>query len=226
MDQVDIVVDTVRSIFMEFGEFLPKLIATVIILVVGWLLAKALHFGVVRSLKLINFGVMTEKAGIDKFLKQGGIRKTTVDILGILVYWLIILATLLITFNTLGLTVVSDLVSRITQFIPNVIIAILILTIGLYFARFLSESVVAYGKNVGMEDAEIMGQLARYAIMVFVIIISLGQLNIGAAILYPAFLILFGGIVLAMSLAFGIGGQKWAAGQLERFFKKSSSRRK
>ncbi|GMR20633.1 MAG: hypothetical protein BMS9Abin36_1229 [Gammaproteobacteria bacterium] len=226
MEQVNIVLDTMRSFVIQMGEFLPKFIAAIIILVAGWLFAKAMLYAVVRGLKIVNFGTLTERAGIDKFLKHGGIRKTTIDILGILVYWLIILATLLVAFNTLGLTVVSDLVSRITQFIPNVIVAILILTIGLYFARFVSDSVIAYGKNVGLDDTEIMGRLTRYAIMVFVIIIALGQMNIGEAILYPAFLILFGGIVLALSLAFGLGGQKWAAGQLEKFFKKSGGRRK
>ena len=83
------------------------------------------------------------------------------------------------------------------------------------------------GKNVGLGDAELMGRLARYAIMVFVVIIALGEMNIGAAILYPAFLILFGGIVLALALAFGLGGQKWAAGQLDSFFgKKAAGKRR
>lgn len=226
MEQVNVVLDTFRLFWVQLGEFLPKFVAAIILLVLGWLFAKAAHFAVVKGLKLVNFGSLTEKAGIDKFMKQGGIKKTTIDILGILAYWLIMLFTLLGAFNILGLTIVSDLVSRITQFIPNVIVSILILTIGLYFARFISESVVAYGRNVGLDDAELMGSLTRYAIMVFVIIVALGQMNIGDAILYPAFLILFGGVVLALSLAFGLGGQKWAATQLEKFFKKTGGRRK
>ena len=227
MEQIDIVLSTVKTFLTQLGQFLPNLLAAVIILVLGWLIAKLFRFAVVKSLKLVNFGALTEKAGMDTFLKRGGIRKTTIDILALLVYWLMILVTLLVAFNTLGLTVVSDLVSRITQFIPSVIVAVLILTIGMYFARFVSESVIAYGKNVGLGDAELMGRLARYAIMVFVVIIALGEMNIGAAILYPAFLILFGGIVLALALAFGLGGQKWAAGQLESFFgKKTAGRRR
>lgn len=227
MEQIDIVLSTVRTFLTQLGQFLPNLLAAVIILVLGWLIAKLFRFTVVKSLKLVNFGTLTEKAGMDTFLKRGGIRKTTIDILALLVYWLMILVTLLVAFNTLGLTVVSGLVSRITQFIPSVIVAVLILTIGMYFARFVSESVIAYGKNVGLGDAELMGRLARYAIMVFVVIIALGEMNIGAAILYPAFLILFGGIVLALALAFGLGGQKWAAGQLEGFFgKKTAGKRR
>lgn len=223
-EQVNVALNTMREFLLQLAGFLPKLIAAVFILIAGWLLAKAVLFAVVKGLRLINFGVLTDKAGIDKFLRQGGLRKTTIDILGILFYWLIILATWLVAFNALGLTVVSDLVSRIMQFIPNVIVSIIILTIGLYFARFMSDSVVTYGKNVGLDDAVLMGRLTRYAIMIFVIIISLGQMNIGEAILYPAFLILFGGVVFAASLAFGLGSQKWAGIQLEKFFNKAKRR--
>lgn len=225
MDQVNVALDTMQAFWQQLVHFLPTFIAALVVLVAGWLLAKAVAYGVIKGLKLVNFSTLTDRAGIDKFLKHGGIRKTTIDIIGVLIYWLIMLATWLVAFNMLGLTVVSDLVSRLAQFIPHVIVAILILTIGLYFARFISDSVIAYGKNVGMEDAEIMGRLTRYSIMVFVIIIALGQMNIGEAILYPAFLILFGGIVLALALAFGIGGQKWAAGQIEKYFTKGRKRK-
>jgi hypothetical protein len=217
--QINIVLDTVRSFMVELGQFLPKLIGAIIILIAGWLIAKFLRFVVVRSLRSIGFNVVTDKAGLDEFLKKGGGRKDTIEVLGLLVYWLAILATLLIGFNSLGLTVVSELFSRITQFVPNVIVAVLILTIGLYFARFVADAVVSYSRNVGMEDADLVGRVTRYAITIFVIVISLGQMNIADRILYPALLILFGGAVLALALAFGLGGQKWAADQLEKLTK-------
>ena len=217
--QLSVVVESVRSFMVQLGEFLPKLIGAVIILIVGWFVAKFLMFIVVKGLKLINFNVLTEKAGVDGFLKKGGLRKGTTDILGILIYWLVILATLLVAFNALGLTVVSDLVGRITLFIPNVIVAVLILTIGLYFARFVEEAVVAYGKNVGLDEALLIGKLARWALIVFVVIISLGQMNIADRYLQPAFFIILGGVTLALALAFGLGGQKWAADQLDKFTK-------
>lgn len=217
--QLSIVVESVRSFMVQIGEFLPQLIGAAIILIVGWFVAKFFAFIVVRGLKLINFNVLTDKAGIDGFLKKGGLRKGTIDILGVLIYWLVILATLLVAFNALGLTVVSDLVGRITLFIPHVIVAVLILTIGLYFARFIEDAVVAYAKNIGMDEATMFGRLARWAIVVFVAIIALDQIDIGKELLRLAFLILFGGIALALALAFGLGGQKWAADQLDKFLK-------
>jgi hypothetical protein len=218
--QVNLVVESVRSFLVELGQFLPKLLGAVVVLVAGWLIARFALFVIVKGLRAVSFNALTGRAGLDDFLKKGGIRKDTVDVLGILVYWLVVLATLLVTFNLLGLTVVSELFSRVTQFIPNVIVAVLILAIGLYFARFVAEAVTTYGRNVGLQDAELIGRLSRYAIAVFVVVVALGQMNIADRILYPAFLILFGGIVLAGALAFGLGGQKWAAGQLDRLMAK------
>ena len=216
MDQVNLVLDTVRTYLVEIGRFLPKLTGALIVLVLGWLIAKAVRWSIVNGLKLARFNVLAEKAGVDDFLKRGGSRKTTIDVLGILGYWLVILITLLTAFNTLGLGVVAELLRRVVLFVPNVIVAVLIIAIGLYFARLLAESVITYGKNVGLEDAETLGRITRYAIMAFVVILALAQMDIGGEILKNAFYILFGAVCLALALAFGLGGQKWAGEVLER----------
>jgi len=196
---------------------MPRLLGAVVILIIGWLVAKLLAFAVVRGLKLVRFDVVTSKAGVDGFLKEGGIKKSTIDILGVLTYWFVILVTLLTTFNVLGLAVAADLFNRIALYVPKVIVAVLILAIGLYFARLVADSVTTYGRNVGMADADLMGRLSRYAIMAFVIIITLQQVDVDASILNHAFLITIGSLGLGLALAFGLGGQKWAAGALERF---------
>jgi hypothetical protein len=225
MEQVNMVVESARTFLVQIGQFLPQLLAAVVVLIIGWLLAKAVNFAVVRGLKAIRFDTLTEMAGMDGFLKQGGMKKTTVDLLGILIYWLVILVTLLAAFNILGLSVLSEMFRNIVLFIPNVLVAVLILAIGLYFARFVSDAIIAYGKNVGMTDIELLGRIVRYAIMVFVVILALGQMNIGQQILHDAFRILFGAICLALALMFGLGGQKWAAGALERFVEEKGKRK-
>jgi hypothetical protein len=225
MEQVNMVVDSARTFLVQIGQFLPQLLAAIVVLIIGWLLAKALNFAVVRGLKAIRFNALTEMTGMDGFLKQGGMKKTTVDLLGILTYWLVILVTLLAAFNILGLSVLSEMFRNVVLFIPNVLVAVLILAIGLYFARFVSDAIIAYGKNVGMSDIEMLGRIVRYAIMVFVVILALGQVNIGQQILYDAFRILFGAICLALALMFGLGGQKWAAGALERFVEEKGRRK-
>jgi len=226
MEQVNLALEPARAFLVQLGGFLPKLLLAFVILIVGWLLAKFVRAVVVKGLKVINFQVLTEKAGIDGFLQQGGIRTGTIGLLGTLGYWVVILLTLMVAFNGLGLTYITDLVSRIVLFIPKVIVAVLILAIGIYFARFVAQAISAYGKNVGMEDAELLARISQYAIMVFVVLIALDQVHVVTDIIRQAFLILLGGVVLALALAFGIGGQKTASGLLERWWPRLGASRK
>lgn len=218
MEQVNIMLEPVRVFMIQLGEFLPKLIVAIAILVAGWLFAKVIRFAVVKALRVINFQVLTERAGVDGFLQQGGAKTDTVDILGLLIYWLVILAALVVAFNGLGLAHVTDLLGKITLFIPNVIVAVLVLAFGAYFARFIDATVTTFGKNVELQDAELLGRLARFATLIFVVLIALDQISIGVDIVRQSFLILLAGVALALAIAFGIGGQKWAAGLLERWW--------
>ncbi|MDA8364438.1 MAG: hypothetical protein M0Z84_11655 [Gammaproteobacteria bacterium] len=218
MTNVGILLEPVREFMTQVGELLPKLVLAIVILLVGWLLAKLLRLAVAKTLHAINFHVLTERAGIDGFLRQGGIGTDTSGVLVLLLYWLVILAALMVAFNSLGLTHVTEVVGRVALFIPDVILAVLILAFGGYFARFVERTITAYGKNVGVADAELLGQLARYAILVFVVLIALEQVQVETELVHQSFLILLGGVVLAAAIAFGLGGQQWAARMLEYWF--------
>jgi hypothetical protein len=223
-EEVSMLVEPVRVFLAQLGEFLPKLVLAVIILVIGWLLAKAVRFAVTRGLRAINFHVLAERAGIDGFLQQGGIRIDTVDILALLVYWLIILAALIIGFNSLGLAYITDLLGKIALFLPKVIVAVLILAFGAYFARFVGNAVTTYCRNVELPDADLLGKLTQYAVLVFIVLIALDQMNVGGDIVRQSFLIILAGIVLALALAFGLGGQRWASELLDRWWPRDKKR--
>jgi hypothetical protein len=102
--------------------------------------------------------------------------------------------------------------------VPKVIVALLILAFGAYFARFVGGTVMTYCKNVGIQDGELLGNLAQYAIMTFVVLIALEQVDVGGEIVRVSFLILLGGAVFALALAFGLGGQAKVAKLLERWW--------
>jgi hypothetical protein len=216
MEDMQMLLEPIRTSLHQIGEFLPRVLLALAILIIGWLVAKASRFAIVRMLRAINFNVVTEKAGIDAFLKQGGGETDTVDVLGILVYWLVLLAALMIAFNSLGLAYVTDLIGRIVLFVPKVMVAVLVLAFGAYFAHFVGAAVTTYCKNVGMDDAEMLGRFSLYAIMAFVILIALEQLGLGD-IIRQTFLILVAAVGLALALAFGIGGAKRAGEMLERW---------
>lgn len=214
----NVMLEPIRATLTQVGVFLPKLTVAVVVLLVGWLLARLARFTVNRGLRAINFNVLTERAGIDGFLKQGGIQSDTTDIFSVLVYWLVVFVALVIAFNGLGLTYITDLLGQVVLFVPKVIVALVILAFGAYFAAFVGSTVTTYCKNVGLKDGELLGRIAQYAIIAFVVLIALDQMSVGGDIVRHSFLILLGGVVLGLALAFGIGGQKAAAELLQRWW--------
>jgi hypothetical protein len=220
MENVDMLFEPVRAFLTQIGAFLPRLALAIIVVIAGWLVAKLARFAVARGLRAINFNILTERAGIDGFLQQGGLRSDATGIFAALVYWLVVLAALVIAFNSVGLTYITDLLGQVVLFVPKVIVALLIVTFGAYFARFVSNAVIAYCRNVGIQDAPLLGTLAQYAIMAFVVLIALDQVNVGGEIVRESFLVILAGVVFALALAFGLGGKDWAAERLERWWPK------
>src|SRR6185295_13640298 len=214
----DVMLEPLRVFLAQAADFLPRLGLALVILIAGWLIAKMVRFTIDRGLRKVNFHIITERAGIDGFLKDGGIRMDATDILAMLVYWIVILVALVVGFNLLGLSYVTDLLSRVLLFVPKVLVAMLILAFGAYFARFVGNAVCAYFRNIHLQDADLLGKLAQYAILTFVVLIALDQVNVGGDIVRQTFLIVLAGVVFALALAFGLGGKDWAAEMLERWW--------
>ena len=218
MNQIDWSLEPVRGFLLRAGEFLPRILLAVVIVVVGWMVAKMVRSAIAKGRRAVTFNVLSERAGIDAFLHDGGIRADTTEILALLFYWLVILASLVMAFNLLGLEYITDLLGRVVWFLPKVMVALLILAFGAYVARFIGNAVIAYCRNVHLQDAEILGRLAQYAILAFVVLIALDQVNVGGDIVRQTFLIVLAGVVFALALAFGLGGKEWAAEMLERWW--------
>jgi flagellar biosynthesis protein FliQ len=218
MDNLDMVLVPLRGFLQEIGNFLPRLGVALAVVVVGWLLAKAFRFSVVKALRALNFHILTERAGIDGFLKQGGTEKDTTDWIGIIGYSLVLLASLIVAFNSLGLTQVTDLLGRILLFVPRLLVALLVIVFGGYFARFVANAVQRYFRSAGISDAVMLGRIVRYAVMTFVLLLAFDHLNVGGGLIQETFLILLAGVVFALALAFGLGARDRAAELLERWF--------
>lgn len=221
MDNVNVLIEPLRASLHQVGAFLPRVVLAIAILIAGWLVAKAVRFALVKTLRAINFNVITEKAGVDAFLRQGGGEIDTIRVLGSLAYWLVILAAVMIAFNSLDLAYVTDLVGRVVLFVPRVMVAVVILVFGAYFARFVSGALTIYLTNIGAGEAALLGRLVLYALMAFVILIALDQLGLGD-ILRQTFLIVVAAVALGLALAFGLGGQSRAAELIEQWTRQRS----
>ena len=218
MQSIDMVVEATREFLHQTAAFLPKLLLALLVVAVGWLIAKAVRFAVERALRAINLHVLTERAGTDNFLHQAGMRGDTTTLFGLVAFWLVVLATLIIAFNGMGLTYITDLLGRVVVFVPKLLIAMVVMVFGAYSARFVGNAVQNYCSDAQIPDAEMLGRLVRYGIMLFVIMIALSQIEVGGDIVQRTFLVILAGLMLAIALAFGLGGKEWAASLLERWW--------
>lgn len=216
MGIVNQVETSIQDILYRVVHWTPRLAAAVLIVLAGWLFARLLRIAARKVLRLVNFQVLAQRAGLDGLLSQGGIEIDTIDLLGFLTYWLVMITALVIAGDALGLTDMTRLLASVALFVPRVIIAVLILTLGLYFARFIGQALAVYGHNIGLEDSDLLGRFAQYGVAIFVGLFALAEMNLARDVIRDAFLIVLSGITLALALAFGLGGQRWAAGILER----------
>jgi len=219
-EQLNLFVESSQQFLNEIAVALPKLIGALLLLTIGWILARVLKKLVVKGLKLIKLTYLTEKAGIDKFLKEGGIQTSAIDVLGTLIYWIVMLVVILATLNSINLTAASTLFNQIMLFIPNVFIGIILLIVGIYLAKIVSQVITTSLANVKGTSAKMLGNIAYYAILVVTVFIILEQLSIGKEIVTNAFVILFSAICLAFVVAFGVAGKDWASGIIKKYLEK------
>lgn len=218
MENFGVITGPVHAFLVQSGAYLPRLAVAGVVLIAGWLIAKAVRFAVIKALRALNFHILTERAGVDGFLQQGGSAADTTNIFGLVLYWVVILTALIIASNGLGLTQVTELLTLVLLFLPKLLLGLLLIIVGSYFGRFIGNVLQTYLRNVGIGDAAVLGRVAHYAIVVFVVLIAVDHLDVGAGLVQDTFLILLAGVVLALALAFGLGGREWAARLLERWF--------
>lgn len=218
MEQLDIMLESLRQFWNQVAEVMPRIIASLIILTLGWMLAKLVRRGSKRLLNLLRVDVIAERSGIEDFLIRGDVKLTMVGLLSNLAYWIIMLTVVLAVMNSLGLDAAADLFNKVILYLPNVVVAVLVLIFGAQFARFIQGISFTYLTNIGIGGARLMSIITQYALVFFVVSVALEQLQIGGQVLVSAFQIAFGALCFALALAFGLGGRDWAAGVIQRAF--------
>jgi small-conductance mechanosensitive channel len=218
--QFDVFVTSLTTFWTQLAGFVPQLLAALVLLFVGWLLANVVRTGVMKLLDVLKFDMLAEKTGIEAFLKQGNLDVSLSRLMAKLAYWIIIFIVVVTVANSLGLHMVAELFNKVVLYIPNIIVAILVLVFGVLVARFINRMVFAYLNNIGVQGALTLSTLTEYATIIFVVFVALEQLDIGTNLLTAAFQIGFGAIGLAFALAFGLGGRDWAASVIKKMTEK------
>ena len=220
-DQLNATFESLKVFWEQMIQFLPQLVIGIVLMLVGWLVAKLLRKGMIFTLKLIRIDVLAEKSGIEDFLLKGGAQYSTVNVLANLFYWFIMFGLTLAVLHSFGLDAAKELFNKIILYIPNVIAAVLVLIFGMLLAKLVRGAAFTYLTNVRIAGAEFVSSITYWAIVFLVVSIALQQLAIGGQLLISAFEIAFGGLCLGLAIAFGLAGKEWATQILEKLWKNS-----
>lgn len=218
-DQLDIFVASLNQFWMQLASFTPKLLAVIVILFLGWFIAKLVRSGVKRMLRLMNFDNFAQKSGLEAFMSHGNIHLSLSDIVSQVMYWLVITLFVITGANALGLNEVAVLLHQLANYLPHIIVAIVVVIFGTLLARFINRLVFAWLHSIKFSQALAVSTSAEYGIQILAIFVALEQLGIGTQILNSLFVIVFGAVFLALAIAFGLGGKDWAAKIIEDFDK-------
>jgi hypothetical protein len=197
--------EPLRMMWTEILSFIPNLLVALVILIVGWIVARAIRALVVRMLTTARFDSLTERAGINQALQQSQISTQPSGIVGKLFYWIVVLLALVMAIDALGLTVATQLLNELLFYIPNVIAAVFILALGLFFGGLVRSLVQTVVGGVRAVNPETIGKVAQAAVIIFAVAASLEQLRIATTMITNAFTLLFGALALGLALAFGLG---------------------
>lgn len=219
MQETSDLITSLRTTWTQIVDVLPAVLSALLVLLVGWVLARVARRLSIKLFRWMHLDTAAEKMGIEGFLMQGGVEFTAVTLLGGLIYWAILFLTFVALLNTLAVPAGMALLERIVLFVPNVLVAVIVLIFGSVVSRFVGAVTFTYLNNVGSKAASAIAALARFAILAFVIAMAVEQLELKSEILVSGFQIAFGALCLALALAFGLGGRDWAARILAKVWK-------
>lgn len=177
---------------------------------------------VIKLAKIIKIDTVADKVELDQMLGQIGIKHKFSTIIGNTIYYVLLLVVLLSVFDILGLTVAKDLFNKVVGLIPDLFISIILFVFGLYLANFVRDFINGRLSNMKIEQASVIGSLAKFGILLIVFSMILSQLNIGNDLISKLTQYLFAALGLGLAIAVGLGGKDVAKELLERIFKSKS----
>jgi hypothetical protein len=190
---------------------IPKIIGFAVILIIGWMIASALAAAVAAILRTVKFNDLAQRAGISGFVQKMGMHTDAAGFLATLVKWFVRLIVLVTAFDALGLPAVSQVLEQILLWLPNLVVALVVLVIAGLAATALSNLVRGATAESGLGNPDLLATIARVAVWAFAIVIAVNQIGIATTIVNTLFMATIGAVAVAFALAFGLGGRETAA---------------
>ena len=220
----NVVVGSLQNLWWGTVNYLPNIIGAFVVLVIGLIVAAGLGALVEKILEGVRLDVLLEKMGLKPIFERAGLKLRAAYFFGKLVYWFVIIAFLLAVADSLQLYALSQFLSSILGYLPNIIAAVLIMLAALVLAHFLRRVVTASVMSAKLHSGPFLGTVTWWAIVVFGFLTALTQLNIAAQIIQTIITGFIAMVAIAGGLAFGLGGKDYANHLLNKLKDRTESR--
>lgn len=189
---------------------IPKILAFVVILVIGWFVASLIAKAVAALLRTVKFDELSQRAGFTGFVKKMGVDTDASGFLANVAKWFIRLIVLVVAFDALGLPAVSDVLRQVLLWLPNLVVAMVVLVVGGLLAGAAGKLVRGATAQGGFSNPDMLAKIATTAVWIFAIIVAINQLGIATTLVNTLVMATVGALALAFGLAFGLGGKETA----------------
>ncbi len=204
------------SLFQGTIDFIPKLVIALIFFAIGWVLASLVEKLVESLFKGLKIDALLKSAGLEEVVKRAGHNLDSGAFVGALVKWFVIIVFLVASFDALGLNQVTSFLRDVLAYLPQVIIAVLVLMVAVIVANAMQKLVVASSRAAHVKSAELLGRVTKWSIWIFAVLTALYNLGIAPGLIQTIVMAVFAGLALALGLSFGLGGKEIAQGLLEK----------
>src|SRR5829696_2125342 len=198
-----------------FLSAIPRIIGFAVVLIVGWIISSLFARGVQALLHAVKFNELARRSGFADFVQKMGVRNDSSGVIASIVKWFVRLITLVVAFDTLGLPAVSNVLNQLLLWLPNLVVALVVLVIGGLAANGLGQLVRGASAKAGFTNPDMLATATRVAVWGFAIIVAVTQLGIATTLINSLVIGIIGALSLAFGLAFGLGGRDRAARMLD-----------
>jgi Conserved TM helix len=198
-----------------FLSAIPRIIGFAVVLIVGWIVSSVLARGVQALLHAVKFNDLARRSGFADFVQKMGVRDDSSGVIASIVKWFVRLVTLVVAFDTLGLPAVSNVLNQLLLWLPNLIVALVVLVVGGLAANALARLVRGTTAAAGFSNPDTLETVTRVAVWSFAVVVAVNQLGIATTFINTLLIGVVGALALAFGLAFGLGGRDRAAQVLD-----------
>lgn len=198
------------------ADFLPSLLTGMVIIIVGIIVAWILRVILIRISVFLKIDKLSSRMGIMQILQKSGYKEPLSKIIGQIIYWIVLFSFIIIGLDALKLPAVEDLLTEFLLYMPNIIVAFVIIVVGYMLGNFLGRAALIASVNAGLPVSGLVGKFVKFTVFIMAATMALELLGIGEDTVLIAFSVVFGGVVLALAIAFGIGGRDAAKYYIDR----------